>query len=138
MNILELEDAIESHRQGWTPTFITGDNMPAPTKGEKEFIRLRTVYGDGFLDETTGIYDVRGSTTLNVFLLQFDVQVENNSGRRRALQLVQLIKDHWQLKKLGDGTASTDVADPDLIGEVKPHYKIIVRIPGRFEEFLTP
>lgn len=137
MNIIELDDAITSHLEGWAPTLLIGDNLPSQTTNEKEFIRISTVYGDGFLDESTGIYDVRGSTTVNVFLLQFDVYVKNNSGRKRALELCQSIKDHWQIKQLGDGTATTSAADPDLIGEESPHYKIIVRIPGRFEEFLN-
>jgi len=135
-NLVERNRAIDSHIQGWAPTLVIRDSLPANNKGEHEFIRITALEGEGSLARTTGVLTVTGSITRYPVSLYFDVFTSINVGTDRNDELCQAVIDHWHIAQL---TPSFILFDPRItrIGEEKPRFHQQVVIDGFRDERKT-
>ena len=135
-NLIDRDDAIDSHILGWTPTLVVRDSLPSESKHVHEFIRITVLEGEGSLSRTTGVLTVTGSITRYPVSLYFDVFTSINVGTKKNNELCQAVIDHWHIAQL---TPSFILFDPRItrIGEEKPRFHQQVVIDGFRDERKT-
>ena len=136
-NLVERDMAIEAHLNGWRPTLLIGDNLPAQTSKEKEFIRITVLEGEGFLARRTGILEVTGSVTRYPVSIYFDVFSALNVAVRRNSELCQAVIDHWHPVDLTPSFHLYETRGVERIGEESPRFHQRVVIEGFRDERKT-
>lgn len=132
---VELETFLQSQIQAWSdiPCALLKDNETSQTvRDETEWMRLTVLDGSSFLQSSTGLLDVAGSTAAHPFVLRFDIFTPLHDGSMRAAEIGQAVSDYWAYRQ--QGSIHLDSATFGRVGEDSTLYHTAVTInAARYE-----